>query len=1148
MASLVFGVIGAVIGAYVGGPAGAVQGFAIGSALGGALFPGSLPSQTGPRLADLKVQSSTYGVMIPILYASMRASGNVIWSTDLVEHQNNTTQGGKGGPSQTTTTYTYTVSLAVSLCEGPIAGVRRIWADNTLIFDETPGNTGATSSYTLNPKVYLGDETQLPDPLMESFLGVGNVPAYRGQAYIVFQDFLLTNYGNRVPNFSFEILTAAKTIPPACVTIGGASQFAIDPNTGYLWTADNKGNVPSGITTHKHLNIYDPINQTLVQQIDLIAPAGAYHAGIQGTPLHIIYNGFYSSMFIATEVGVWRISTINQTFTDFFDAPKLLNNSVPSFIQLHMGQLSTALYMYSGKGVVIWDLTNITQTQPSPYTGAGDITIGEQPTQQAYLSNVMLGTISDKQFSRYELIVDQVNNIYFRDAITNVPGTFLFQFPQNGSVTIAGGVSVSWDEDSSLFWIVGPDYTNLSLIKWFLYQVDRAGNVVGPYILDNCLWSNTANVTCHVAYNTDTSSVWLLSHTTVLNQQRLVELNVNRNTLPITTLAPTSRDFSSFTFTNNSNPAGYGTAFGDATTPAVIETMRWHSPSGQFIVYGTNLIFMKVTIRLISSAIPLADIITDLSLRTNSLLTSDIDVTQLNQTVLGYGISRATDVRSAISALQQAYFFDAVESDNVIKFVPRGSAPAVNIPTSDLAAHADGDSLPDILSISRQQELDLPQNISVVYFNPASDYQYGTQQSRRLIATTGPALSWEMPIVLTDTQARQIADASMYALWTARTTYKFQTTNKYMRYEPTDVVTIEGYTLRITTKNEDGGVYKWEAVAEQSAVYAQASVGVPPPPTGQTITPISSTNLRLLDIPMLRDEDNDAGFYYASCGNPNQKWPGDVVFKSLDEGASYADIANSQFASGLGLCGNTLGNFSGGNIFDELNSLTVLMFHGEPASSSELGVLNGINMAIVGSEMIQFKNAVLTAPNTYVLTGLLRGIKGTEWAIGTHIASEAFTLVDTTFARTPPVAGEIGLERYYKGVTVGLTLAVAATVKFTNNAVALKPYAPVLLGGGTDGSNDWIITWTRRTRFGGNWANGSDVPLNEAVESYDIEIWNSTFTLLQRTFFAVGSPTVTYTSAQQVADFGSNQSTIYVRVYQNSATIGRGTVLQGSIP
>ena len=99
MASLALAVAGSYIGgAMAGGTAavafgmtGAQLGWMGGAMLGSVLFPPKMPD--GPRLDDLSVQVSSYGASITRLWGTSRIAGNVIWSTDLVEHAQE--QGGK---------------------------------------------------------------------------------------------------------------------------------------------------------------------------------------------------------------------------------------------------------------------------------------------------------------------------------------------------------------------------------------------------------------------------------------------------------------------------------------------------------------------------------------------------------------------------------------------------------------------------------------------------------------------------------------------------------------------------------------------------------------------------------------------------------------------------------------------------------------------------------------------------------------------------------------------------------------------------------------------------------------------------------------------------------------------------------------------
>lgn len=142
MATLVLGVAGAAIGGSIGGAilgvsAATIGGFigsSIGSVVDSWIISSLAPTQRieGARLDTLRITSSTEGAVIPRLYGRMRMGGNIIWATDFREETKTTTQGGGkggGGGKVRTTEYLYYASFAVALCEGPITGIGRIWAD-----------------------------------------------------------------------------------------------------------------------------------------------------------------------------------------------------------------------------------------------------------------------------------------------------------------------------------------------------------------------------------------------------------------------------------------------------------------------------------------------------------------------------------------------------------------------------------------------------------------------------------------------------------------------------------------------------------------------------------------------------------------------------------------------------------------------------------------------------------------------------------------------------------------------------------------------------------------------------------------------------------------------------------------------------------
>lgn len=207
------GVIGAVAGYFIpgGGAAMALKGMSLGMTVGGYLDPPKGPTIVGPRLEDLTVQTSTYGSIIPRIYGTIGICGNIFWieNNALKEKVKKSKSGGKGGGgSSTTKTYTYYATFALGLCEGPIVGVRRIWLGSKLWYDAGSADISAIRESNVNSSkftLHKGSDTQQPDARMQATLGVANTPAYRGLAYIVFNDLPLAKYGNSIQGVQAKI-------------------------------------------------------------------------------------------------------------------------------------------------------------------------------------------------------------------------------------------------------------------------------------------------------------------------------------------------------------------------------------------------------------------------------------------------------------------------------------------------------------------------------------------------------------------------------------------------------------------------------------------------------------------------------------------------------------------------------------------------------------------------------------------------------------------------------------------------------------------------------------------------------------------------------------------------------------------------------
>ncbi|RXF75445.1 baseplate multidomain protein megatron [Hansschlegelia zhihuaiae] len=223
-------------GAAIGGAIGGLAGSAIDQAL---LAP--TVKTSGPRLQDVQITTSVEGAAVLRVYGRMRVGGQVIWASRFRETSETESHGGKGGGGVETTTYSYSASFAVGLCEGPIDGIGRVWADGEIL--EPDG---------FEMRLYTGGEDQLPDPKIVAVEGEEFAPAYRGLAYLVFEELPLERFGNRVPQITVEVIRRPKDERPAledlvtAVTmIPGASEFAyatdvVERADGFgAWEAEN---------------------------------------------------------------------------------------------------------------------------------------------------------------------------------------------------------------------------------------------------------------------------------------------------------------------------------------------------------------------------------------------------------------------------------------------------------------------------------------------------------------------------------------------------------------------------------------------------------------------------------------------------------------------------------------------------------------------------------------------------------------------------------------------------------------------------------------------------------------------------------------------------------------------------------------------
>jgi len=524
---------------------------------------------------------------------------------------------------------------------------------------------------------------------------------------------------------------------------------------------------------------------------------------------------------------------------------------------------------------------------------------------------------------------------------------------------------------------------------------------------------------------------------------------------------------------------------------------------------------------------------------------ADIITSSLSQSVTGYKVSQTGSIRNAIEPLRGAWPFDVVQSGYIIKASARGSASVVTIPVGELAIDTQ-------LAESREMDSQLPQNVTVKYIDRDRDYDVNEQRAQRDNTEAVNSLVIDLPVVLSATQSAQVAEKLIRIYALEKSDFSFTLPAPYRYLEAGDVVTIAtddaDYVLRLVSVNytADG---RLECAGRPSSASTYTSIA--PGDGGQagdvTIPLAGETIGILIDCPVIDEGlQNAPGFASAFTGETSG-WPGGVIYQTADGGQTWVDLQAFDGKSTAGYAQSPLA-INQGNLIQKGGSLTVSLISGTLESVTEAQMLNGANIAACGVngrwEIIRFQNATLNSDGTYTLDTFWRGDRGTEWATGLHAANDYFVLMtdqDLAFVGMP--TDSIGQPRDYRAITVGADIDSATSASYTYDAVNLETYSGVHPAG-SRAANDLTIKWQRRTRVGGAWRDNVDASLGETSEAYEVDIMDGS--TVKRTLTAT-TPSVLYTSAMQITDFGSNQSSVTVKIYQLSSVVGRGYPLEATL-
>ncbi len=491
------------------------------------------------------------------------------------------------------------------------------------------------------------------------------------------------------------------------------------------------------------------------------------------------------------------------------------------------------------------------------------------------------------------------------------------------------------------------------------------------------------------------------------------------------------------------------------------------------------------------------------------------------------GFSTSGSIRGAYEALANIFHWNMVVNSKACCRL-QDSPIRKEIPYAKLGAKFDdADEQPFVPEFKNDEEIVF--RVNMTFKSYINDYNNGSESGDRGPTESTIVSNMSTNVVMNPGEAKATCQVIANRAGIEAMTVKIQIDDEYAELEPTDRISVIDrdntiHTFRIQQDTYGRGVHDMMCCRDDLTTLEAPGITTEVDTRKLDLAVNGSAtsttaDAQFADAPIYRDADkNDAGFYsITNSAKPT------TLFSSLD-GAVYGQEAAFDGATTYGTATTTLGPWDQFNGFDEVHSVTVDAGEDSTFSSStEEAMLADltINNALVGVhgkwEAIRYRDAVLQSPGIWKFTGLLRAQRGTAHNTDNHIASETFIHVElANVRRVTNDASEIGTEEYYKVVPSGSLLSSAVSTKFTNQAVGLKPFAPVDLQV-VETPGGPRLQWHRQDRAASRLFQTSGTPMSETIEQYEVD-------LLDASNVVVDTIVVTEPEAPLVADGAINYS------------------------
>jgi hypothetical protein len=453
------------------------------------------------------------------------------------------------------------------------------------------------------------------------------------------------------------------------------------------------------------------------------------------------------------------------------------------------------------------------------------------------------------------------------------------------------------------------------------------------------------------------------------------------------------------------------------------------------------------------------------------------------ESVAGYALQGA-DVESALRPLIDSMPVFIRPQGDSLQLVDWFDNAAADIPLTPIA-EVNGNAI-DRPTRSRQPDGKLPSAVAIRHFEPARDYQAGTQQSQSLRSGQNiPVL--ELPAANGAAETKRFAELALLQMHRGRDGFAANGVAGHSASRIGDWLVTPTHRHRITEIEKFLG---WERVESKDWLVTEPVLNIQTEP-GHSVSPIDGlageTHLILVDLPNLTQTDAGAPQIFAAAAGTGAAWRRANL--SVRDGDNLIDLGGTAQPAIMGKLMTPL-SVHQPYLIDRRNKPVVRLLNIEmvlPLGDND-PVSRSAPVISINGEIIRYGRAEFLGGADFRLHGLVRGLGGTDDKITEHPASSSMLLLD----RSAMTAVDPAFASSSNMLTVeatGLADITPVSGVLSIEANAVRPLSPVRGSAVRQSSGEVVLKWVRRNRIDPGWIDEVEMLMSEDQLQFEIAIF-----------------------------------------------------------